>query len=163
MAEFRYPLSALVKDYLFGVIGLAISVQILATTDMGSGISWVFVALAAFFLVVTANAANRHVTRITVTEDGIGSGPWQRRFIAWKDLKGLSLSFYQLRSAFGRNKGGIVTLKLKSDGGSIAFDSDLPHFQSLVTKAAHIAKENGVLVDADTAHNLLSLGIEVPA
>jgi hypothetical protein len=163
MLEFRYPLSALVKDYLLGVLGLAASVQILATTETGSGIFWFFVALAVFFLIVTANAANRHVTRITVNEDGITTGPWQRRFIAWKDLKGLSLRFYAVRSVFGRNKGGWMTLKLKADGGTITVDSDLPHFQSLVTKAAHIAKENGVLVDAYTAHNLLSLGIEVPA
>jgi hypothetical protein len=56
-----------------------------------------------------------------------------------------------------------MTLKLKSGSGSITVDSDLPHFQSLVTKAALVAKDNGVLVDAYTAHNLLSLGIEVPA
>lgn len=163
MLEFRYPLSALVKDYLLGVLGLAASVQILSTTETGTGIFWFFVALAVFFLIVTANAANRHVTRITVGEDGIRSGPWARRFIAWKDLKGLSLRFYAIRSVLGRNKGGWMTLKLKSAGGSISVDSDLPHFQSLVTKAAHAAKENGVLVDAYTAHNLLSLGIEVPA
>jgi hypothetical protein len=163
MLEFRYPLSALVKDYLLGVLGLAASIQILSSTESGTGIFWFFVALAAFFLIVTANAANRHVTRITVNEDGIRSGPWVRRFIAWNDLKGLSLRFYAVRSVFGRNKGGWMTLKLRGDGGSITVDSDLPHFQSLVTKAALVAKENGILVDAYTAHNLLSLGIEVPA
>ena len=163
MLEFRYPLSVLVKDYLLGVLGLAVSAQILSTTETGSGLFWFFVALTAFFLIVTANAANRHVTRITVSEDGIASGPWMRRFIAWNDLKGLSLRFYAVRSVLGRNKGGWMTLKLKSERGSITVDSDLPHFQSLVTKAALMAKENGVLVDAYTAHNLLSLGIEVPA
>ncbi len=163
MLEFRYPLSVLVKDYLLGIVGLAVSVQILASSESGSGIFWFFVGLALFFLIVTANAANRHVTRITVGEDGIGSGPFQRRFIAWKDLKGLSLRFYAVRSVFGRNKGGWMTLKLRAAGGSITVDSDLPHFQSLVTKAALVAKENGILVDAYTAHNLLSLGIEVPA
>jgi hypothetical protein len=163
MLEFRYPLSALVKDYLLGVLGLAASIQILSSTDGESGIFWFFLALAAFFLIVTANAANRHVTRITVNEDGITSGPWQRHFIAWNDLKGLSLRFYSVRSVFGRSKGGWMTLKLKSGSGSITVDSDLPHFQSLVTKAALVAKDNGVLVDAYTAHNLLSLGIEVPA
>jgi hypothetical protein len=56
-----------------------------------------------------------------------------------------------------------MTLKLRGEGGSITVDSDLPHFQSLVTKAALVAKENGILVDAYTAPNLLSLGIEVPA
>ncbi len=163
MLEFRYPLSVLVKDYLLGVVGLAVSAQILSTTETGSGIFWFFIALAVFFLIVTANAANRHVTRITVSEDGIASGPWLRRFIAWNDLKGLSLRFYAVRSVLGRNKGGWMTLKLNSASGSITVDSDLPHFQSLVIKAAHAAKENGVLVDAYTAHNLLSLGIEVPA
>jgi hypothetical protein len=163
MLEFRYPLSALVKDYLLGILGLAASIHILSTTESGTGIYWFFIALGGFFLIVTANAANRHVTRITVSEDGISSGPWARRFIAWKDLKGLSLRFYAVRSVIGRNKGGWMTLKLKSGTGSINIDSDLPHFQSLVTKAALAAKENGVLVDAYTAHNLLSLGIEVPA
>ncbi|WP_374653377.1 hypothetical protein [Dongia sp.] len=164
MLEFRYPLSAVVKDYLLGILGLAAAVLVLSKTESGSGIFWFFIALAAFFAVVTANAANRHVTRITVSEEGIRSGPWAGRFIPWKDLKGLSLRFYAVRSVFGRNKGGWMTLKLKSEnGGSISVDSDLPHFQSLVTKAAHAAKENGVLVDAYTAHNLLSLGIEVPA
>ncbi len=164
MLEFRYPLAAVVKDYLLGILGLAASVMILSTNESGTGLFWFFIGLAAFFVVVTVNAANRHVTRITVSEDGIRSGPWASRFIPWKDLKGLSLRFYAVRSVLGRNKGGWMTLKLKSDaGGSISVDSDLPHFQSLVTKAAHVAKENGVLVDAYTAHNLLSLGIEVPA
>ena len=164
MLEFRYPLAAVVKDYMLGILGLAASILILSTNESGTGIFWFFIALAAFFVVVTANAANRHVTRITVNEDGIRSGPWPQRFIAWTDLRGLSLRFYAVRSVFGRNKGGWMTLKVKAEnGGSISVDSDLPHFQSLVVKAAHIAKENGVLVDAYTAHNLLSLGVEVPA
>jgi hypothetical protein len=164
MLEFRYPLSAVVKDYLLGILGLAATTMALSGTESGSGIFWFFVGLAAFFVVVTANAANRHVMRITVSEEGIRSGPWAGRFIAWKDLKGLSLRFYPVRSVLGRNKGGWMTLKMKAaGGGAISVDSDLPHFQSLVTKAAHVAKENGVLVDAFTAHNLLSLGIEVPA
>ncbi|WP_374373846.1 hypothetical protein [Dongia sp.] len=159
MFEVRYPLGSLVKDYLLGILGLAAIVNIMATLESGSGLFWFFGALAIFFLVVILNAAQRHVTRVTLSEDGIATGPWNRRFIAWSDLKGLSLRFYTVRSWFGRNKGGWMSLKLRSDGASIAIDSDLPHFQSVVTKAALAAKANAVLVDAYTAHNLQSLGI----
>jgi hypothetical protein len=162
MIEVRYPLGSLVKDYLLGVIGLAVIINILATLEPGSGLFWFFAALAFFFLVVLLNAVQRHVMRVTLSEDGIGTGPWNRRFIAWNDLKGLSLRFYAVRSVLGRNKGGWMSLKLRSDGANIAVDSDLPHFQSVVTKAAMAAKANAVLVDAYTAHNLQSLGVEVP-
>lgn len=164
MHEFRYPFSILIKDYLLGVLGLAVSIQILSSSGDDTGIFWFFLGLATFFVIVTANAAHRHVTRIKLSEDGIYLGPWMRRFIPWSELKGLSLRFYAVRSVFGRNKGGWMTLKLRSQSGHcISVDSDLPHFQSLVSKAAHVAQENGLLVDAYTAHNLGSLGIEVPA
>src|SRR5690606_1704454 len=111
------------------------------------------------FLIVLVNAAQRHVTRITLSEDGIATGPWNRRFIAWNDLKGLSLRFYTVRSVIGRNKGGWMSLKLRSDGTDITLASDLPHFQSVVTKASLAAQANAVLVDAYTAHSLQSLGV----
>ncbi|MBL8707935.1 MAG: hypothetical protein JNL25_01965 [Rhodospirillaceae bacterium] len=163
MLEVRYPLSSLVKDYLLGLLGLAALINILAATDSETGLFWFFAGLTVFFLLIVLNAAQRHVMRITLSEEGIESGPWNRRFIAWKDLRGLSLRFYAVRSLFGRNKGGWMSLKLRADGVGIAIDSDLPHFQSIVTKAALAARENGVLVDAYTAHNLASLGVEVPA
>jgi hypothetical protein len=159
MIEVRYPLGSLVKDYLLGVLGLAAIINILAKLESGSGLFWFFGALAIFFLVVLLNAAQRHVMRVTLSEDGIATGPWNRRFIAWNDLKGLSLRFYAVRSVLGRNKGGWMSLKLRSDGANITLDSDLPHFQSVVTKAALAAKANDVLVDAYTAHNLQSLGV----
>lgn len=161
MLEVRYPLGGLVKDYLLGVVGLAGVINILAALEAGSGLIWVFGAAAVFFLIVLFNAAQRHVTRVTLSEDGIAISPWNRRFIAWSDLKGLSLHFYQVRSVMGRNKGGWMSLKLRSAGGHISLDSELPHFQSVVTKAALAAKANGVLVDAYTAHNLQSLGVEL--
>lgn len=159
MIEVRYPLGGLVKDYLLGVVGIAIIANILATLEAGSGLFWLFSAAAVFFLVVLGNAALRHVTRVTLNEDGIAIGPWNRRFIAWSDLKGLSLHFYAVRSVIGRNKGGWMSLKLRSAGASLTLDSELPHFQSVVTKAALAAKANGVLVDSYTAHNLQSLGV----
>ena len=159
MLEVRYPLGSLAKDYLIGILGLAVIVNILTSLEAGSGLFWFFLALTFFFLVVLAHAAQRHVMRVTLSEDGIAIGPINRRFIAWNDLRGLSLSFYPVRSWFGRNKGGWMALKLKSDRTTIAVDSDLPHFQSLVTKAALAARANGVLVDAYTAHNLQSLGL----
>ncbi len=75
MLEFRYPLSALVKDYLLGSGPRPLPSRFCRSTETGTGIFWFFVGLAAFFLIVTANAANRHVTRITVSEDGIASRP----------------------------------------------------------------------------------------
>lgn len=159
MVEVRYPLGTLVKDYMIGILGLAAMGNFIAAVEVGSILFWVFAAFTVFCLLVLLNAVNRHVTRVTLTEDGIAIGPWKRRFIAWNDLKGLSLSFYPVRSWFGRNKGGWMSLKIRSDGASITIDSDLPHFQSVVTKAALAARANQVLVDAYTAHNLNSLGV----
>ncbi|TDQ86434.1 hypothetical protein A8950_0126 [Dongia mobilis] len=161
MIEVRYPLGSLVKDYLIGLLGLAAIINILTSLEPGSGLFWFFLALGLFFLVMLLHGAQRHVTRVTLGEDGIAIGPIHRRFIAWNDLKGLSLNFYPVRSWLGRNKGGWMALKLKSDRSSIALDSDLPHFQSIVTKAALAARENGVLVDAYTAHNLQSIGVRL--
>jgi hypothetical protein len=163
MVEFRYPISSLVRDYFLGILGLAASVNILVASEAGAGIYLFFAGLTAFFLIVTLNAANRHVTRVIVTDAGIASGPWPRRFIAWQDLTGLNLKFYATRSLFGRDKGGWLSLKLKSKETTITIDSQLQHFQAIVTRASHAARENGVLVDALTAHNLKSIGIEIAA
>src|SRR5690348_1583708 len=61
MVELRYPLNALAFDYLRGVVGLGISILILEAIGTDTPVFWVFVGLAALFVVWLANTFLRHM------------------------------------------------------------------------------------------------------
>ena len=179
MVELRYPLSALAFDYFRGVVGLGISVLIIEAIGTDTPVFWVFVGLAALFLVWLANTFLRNLSRIRFDQDGLTSAPWPKKSIAWSGLKRMELRYYTTRrkprTAF-RRKGleheqheaaadgppkdkGWMTLTLKSERDRIDIESTLPHFADIVARAAHAAKEAHVPLDRVTIENLSAIGV----
>lgn len=164
MTELRYPLSALLWDYVRGVAGTVICLVILVTNEWQNQLVWLFAGLTVLFAVYTMLTIAKNLTRFRVTEEGIECGGFRRQAIRWADLGDLSLRYYPT----SRNrKKGWMSLTLKTGGSAdgkarsakIQIESNLPGFAEIVTRAAHAARENNVAVDRVTADNLTAIGV----
>jgi len=175
MVELRYPLSALAFDYFRGVVGLGISVLIIEAIGTDTPVFWVFVGLAALFLVWLANTFLRNLSRIRFDQDGLTSAPWPKKNIAWSGLTKMELRYYttkrkRFRKGTERERdnateaqpkdSGWMTLTLKSERQRIDIESTLPHFADIVARAAHAAKEAHVPLDQVTIENLSAIGVK---
>jgi hypothetical protein len=171
MVELRYPLSALAFDYLRGVIGLGISVLIFDAIGTDTPVFWVFVGLAALFVVWLGNTFLRHMSRIRFDQDGLTSVPWPKKSIAWSGLKRMELRYYTTKrrrknterdaaAQSERGDRGWMTLTLKSEQDRIEIESTLPHFADIAARAAHAAREAHLPLDQVTIENLSAIGVK---
>jgi hypothetical protein len=162
MFEVRYPLSALAGDYLRALLGLGIGSLVTATYNPDSRQGWVSLCIGlgviVIFLIYTLQTFSKHLTRIKLTEEGIGRSPWPTHHIAWNQLDGIALRYYSVRR---KRKDGWMTMTLQAGKTSIDFESTLPHFQAIVMRAAKAAKDNKVTVDRITLDNLNAIGVNL--
>lgn len=159
MTELRYPLSALIWDYIRGVSGMVLCFVILVTNDWQNQLVWLFAGLTILFAIYTMQTLAKHLARIRVSEEGIECGAFRKRRIRWVDLGELALRYYPTSRS---RKKGWMSLTLKggeSAPAKIQIDSTLPGFSEIVSRAAHAARENKVSVDRVTADNLTAIGV----
>ena len=167
MTELRYPLSALIWDYVRGVSGMIVCFVILVTNDWQNQLVWLFAGLTILFGVYTMLTVAKNLASIRVSEEGIECGAFRRQRIRWADLSELSLRYYPTSRS---RKKGWMSLTLKSEPaadapasspprGKIQIESTLPGFAEIVTRAAHAARENKLMVDRITADNLSAIGV----
>ena len=165
MTELRYPLSALIWDYIRGVAGVVICAVILVTNEWQNQLVWLFVGLTILFTIYTMLTIAKNLTRFWVTEEGIICGAFWRQQIRWADLSALALRYYP--TSRSRKKGWMsLTLKAPSETPKkkqrivkISVDSDLPGFSEIAARAAHAARTNAVTIDRVTADNLTAIGV----
>ena len=174
MNELRYPLSALVWDYVRGIAGIVICIVILVTNEWHNQLLWLFVGLTILFSIYTMTTIAKNLAWFRVSEEGIECGGFRRQSIRWGELSELALRYYP--TSRSRKKGWMtLTLKVKTAPGgsgagksrpgrsgrdtSIKIDSQLPGFSEIAARAAWAAKENNLLVDQVTADNLAALGV----
>lgn len=160
MVELRYPLSSLVFDYLRGILGLGIAAVILEAIGTDTPIFWVILGFAVLFLVWVGHTALRHMSHIRFDEDGLRSGPWPLKAIAWNALDRMELRYYSTQR---KRKDGWMTLTLRSGRHRIELESSLPHFTAIVARAAHAAKETNVPLDQITVENMNAIGVKADA
>ncbi len=154
MNELRYPLSALIWDYMRGLGGTGIGLAILVGNDWDNQLVWLFVGLTILFAIYTMATVKKQMTRFRIGEEGVAGGWWSMRGVKWDELKDLSLRYYPT----SRNrKRGWMTLTLKSENGRIEMDSTLPGFAALVRRAGHEARARGIALDRVTADNLAAI------
>ena len=161
MTELRYPLSALVWDYVQGIAGIVLCAVILVTNEWQNQLAWLFVGLTVLFAIYTMTTIAKNVARFRVSEEGIECGGFRKQSIRWGDLSELALRYYP--TSRSRKKGWMtLTLKAKaspSGGASLKIESNLPGFTEIATRAAWAAKENKLMVDRVTADNLSAIGV----
>src|SRR5262245_44730956 len=110
MTRLRYPLSALLGDYVRGLAGLAICLVIVVTYDRGNWMIWPFVGLTLFFLIFTIRTALRQTTVVGLDDTGLAVSQWGRqdRRIEWDRLRQMSLRYYAPRRAKKKGLGSLL-------------------------------------------------------
>ncbi len=161
MNEFRYPVNALLGDYVRAGVGLAVGLGVLATVPATPVILVVFGGLTGLFGVFGARTMHRHVIRIEIGEAGIRSAGLTTRALAWNDLETMRLRYYGTRRQRARNDGGgFMQLALRGAGAALTLESSVEGFEYIAWRAAKAARDNGVSLDPTSAGNLLDIGID---
>ena len=154
-----YPLSALAGDYARALAGVAVTGGPLLLGSPGSVMIWVLGTLAALFAAFGLRTGLRQLAPIEVSERGISAaGPFGAA-IDWESLSVLRLHYYSLRR--GRTRGdlgqGWMQATVSGGGRKIGFDSALEGFATVLRRVKIEAEKRGIVLDADTRHNLDSL------
>jgi len=112
MTRLRYPVSALLGDYMRGLIGLAVSLVIVFTYDSGNRMIWLFIGLTLLFLAYTIRTALRQTTVVILDDNGLVVSNWrgwrQERRIDWDRLRHMSLRYYAPRKAKRKGLGSVL-------------------------------------------------------
>src|SRR5580658_776751 len=93
-AQFAYPTSAMLGDYLRAAAGLAPTGLILATVSVGDVAGVVLGGFAAIFGTFAIRTALRHGTKLEVSETGLRSLGLRRTAIPWAALDRMKLAYY---------------------------------------------------------------------
>ena len=156
----RYPLRAVLLDYLYSGLGLLFTLGPLAVAGPVGPAAWFLGALSALFAVYGARTVLRHRTRLRVGDDGLTVEGLVRRHLPWEGLTRCALGYYSTR----RNRqGGWMQLTLKTRRRSLRIDSQIEGFELIVRRATCAAAGRGIAFDHTTAENLRALGITAGA
>ncbi len=161
MRVFRYPLRALVGDYIRSSIGVAVGLSVLLTVPASTTIIVIFGGVTLAFLIFGLRTVQHHVMQVALTEEGLGCRDFRTRALPWDDLSLVKLRFFGTRKQAARDDGsGFMQITLKGAGVSMTFESSLEGFELLAWRATKAARDNGVSLDPATAGNFLQLGID---
>ncbi len=157
---YRYPPSAILGDYLRAAIGLAVGIGVLATVSISTVILIVFGGLTVIFFLFGLRTLQRHLTQITLDQNGIFRSDLFSQTLRWQDLQHLRLRYFGTHRQHRSGGGGFMQLSLKGQGRRMKIESDLEGFEDITRLAAAAAKTNGVSLDPASAGNLLAMGID---
>lgn len=160
MSRHRYPLSALLGDYVRAALGLALTSPPLLLVRMMPAVAAIVALLAGLFALFALATALRQLGTVILDETGIAvAGGWSRR-IDWQDLRRVRLRWFAARRD---RRSGFMQLVLAGGGRRIAIDSRIAEFETIAAGAARAAAAHGVSLDDTTLANLAALGIEAGA
>lgn len=160
MTVHAYPLDTLIGDYGRAGAGLALVATPMATLDLGPVVAAFGSALLVLFGFFAARTAQRHVTRVEVSDEGIAaSGPFGGA-IPWERLEAVKLGYYATRRD---GKDGWMQLALRGAGRRITMDSRIEGFDGIVRQVAREAQARGIPIGSTTAANFAALGLDFAA
>ena len=152
----RYPLRAVLLDYLYAGLGLLFTLGPLAGAATAGPAAWVLGGLAALFAVYGARTLLRQRTCFIVSADGLTVDGLVRRHLPWEGLTRCTLGYYSTRRS---REGGWMQLTLRTRRRSLRIDSQIAGFAPIVRRAACAAAGRGIALDRTTQENLRALGI----
>lgn len=156
----RYPLRAVLLDYLYSGLGLLFTLGPLGAAGPVGPAAWFLGALAALFAFYGVRTVLRHRTCLRVSEAGITvDGVWRRR-LPWEQLTRLTLGYYSTRR---KRDSGWMQLTLKAGRRTLRLESQIEGFEQIAGRAARAAAARGIAFDHTTAENLRALGIAAGA
>lgn len=181
-SEHRYASGDLTRNYVRALIGLAICIAPFFWVTPILFFTVILVGMGAVFAALLLQTAARQLTYASLDENGITLGNWRSRRIAWSDLAGLDLAYYEGRG-FRRSSsvsnanimhggtardlderddaGGIGSMELKLRGGgeTIRIGSSISGFRAIASAACDAAERNRLNYSAATLSNLAALGL----
>jgi len=161
MKQLRYPLRALVGDYLRSGAGLFVGLGVLAAVTPTPTILAIFGSLAALFAVFGLRTAHRHHLKVMVTEQEIACRGATTKTIPWQQIEAMKLRYFGARpSKFRPRASGFMQLTLKGAGKAMTFESSIEGFDWLAGRAAAAMRDKGLAIDPATASYLIDLGVD---
>jgi len=154
----RYPCRAIVTEGLQGAIGFALAAGLLVHAEPAGPVLWASAAAAGLFLVYSARAVVRYLTRIEIDEKGIRTLCPLGAEISWGEMRSIRLNHYTTRND---RSGGWMQLVVRGAGASIRIDSSLGGFAGLAAAVGREALQRGAQLDEPTRSNLNALGIRL--
>jgi hypothetical protein len=162
MTIYRYPLRAVVGDYVRSGVGLALTAGPGAMVSAGSTAQYLLLALAVLFAAFAVRTGRRHVARIELTDERLSLFEPGRVSLEASNIQSVKLSYYSTKSD---RAGGWMQLTLKGDGGprggTIRIDSSLDGFSEVARWAARAAQSNRLVLSRATIANLSALGVDI--
>lgn len=156
MSEHRYPMDALLGDYVRAGAGLLLAGAPLVLVPLNIYVESVLGGLAALFGCFGGLTALRHLHRIEVGEEGIAArGPFPVQ-LTWEALDGVTLRYFATRRDGSR---GWMELKLRGAGGRLLLDSRIDGFNDIAERTARAAARRQLPLTPATAANFAALGI----
>lgn len=158
VSEHAYTRADLGRDYMRGLIGLAICAAPFAWVEPANFVIAILAVMACIFLALLWQTAMRQISRVIVDDDGITLIAIRRRTIPWNRLQRLELSYFTT----WKNLSGFMELKLTGGAGAIRIGSGLIGFRDVVVAATRAAVRNRLDFKDATIANLRSIDIADP-
>ena len=111
--EYRYPMRALIPDYLRASAGLALAIGVLWLFKLAPAMVYICSGVGVVFLAFGLRTARRHLTIVEVAEDGIRLRGGMRAVLLWKDLNVMTVTYYSARRDHSQ---GWMELRLRGMG-----------------------------------------------
>ncbi len=151
MSVHHYPPHSLLADYARAGVGIVITAVPLIASGSFGVVAMIILAVMMLFLVYGLRTLLRQFTQIDVSEIGIRSIGPVARAITWDEVRKVSLRYYSTRR--DRQKGWLQ-LSVKGPKGSIALDSQLDDFPTVLETIFREVSERGISPDQTTLENL---------
>ena len=156
--HFRYPKSAMLKDYFRGGTGASLFFAPVLAFELPPATVYICLAVGALFSVHVAQTVVRHRTRIDMDDREIRNLA-NSLSLAWGELNRVALRYFSVRRD---GESGWMELKLDAGSRSLSVDSRIEGFERIAAKAARAAAENGLTMDHATLSNFDAIGIHCP-
>ncbi len=153
---YRYPPSAIYRDYLGGVIGVALFLAPVAVFELPEVTMYICLIFSILFIFHLGQTVARHRTCIDM-DDRVIRNHGNAKGFAWRDLNSLALRYFSVRRD---REAGWLELQLGSARQSLRFDSRIEGFSEIAQQAARAAADNQLALDSATISNLKALGIQ---
>ncbi len=157
-SEHVYTRTDLGRDYVRGLIGLAICGAPFSWVSPANFVIVILAVMAAIFVTLLWQTAMRQITRVIVDDEGITLIALRRRTIPWERLQRFELSYFTT----WKNLTGFMELKLKGAGSAIRIGSGLIGFRDVALAATGAAARNRLDFKPATIVNLRSIDIADP-
>jgi hypothetical protein len=158
MSSHRYPIKAVIGDYIRGGIGVAVAGSLLvAVKDIGV-FHYIIMVGGVLFGGFVVRTWLRHQSSYELDEIGIWTKGPLGKAIPWSEVTEIGLKYFSTRRD---RKEGWFQLTINGPAGKISVDSDLQGFDAFLLACVPIFRVNHLELSEPTAENFAAAGFPV--